>query len=102
MPALSQYTNVNGTATAVLRSKGFQVWWDESLNLYFAERDGWDFAADDPIALLGLVAIFEDRRPTGYREYWWRSNGDAEAADVPSSPQRAFVSVLSGTGGADE
>jgi hypothetical protein len=29
MPALSEYSNVYNTALAVLREKGFQIWYDK-------------------------------------------------------------------------
>jgi hypothetical protein len=93
MPTLSQYTNVYNTAVALLRKKGFQVWRDEGQR-YWAERDGWDFLADDPVGLLGLVAIFEARCPPEWTEYWWR---DAEASyahrNLPAAPARPYEPV---------
>lgn len=88
MPALSEYTNVYDTAVRLLRQKGFQVWRDRSLGLYGCERAGWDFLAESPVGLLGLVAIFESQRPDEYREYWWRneqSSGDFAA--LPDEPR---------------
>lgn len=78
MPALSEYTNVYSTAIHILKKKGFQVWYDESSHTYWCERDGWDFRSDSPCGLLGLVAIFEEKRPKTFSEYWWRED---EATD---------------------
>jgi hypothetical protein len=40
-------------------------WWH-------ARKDEWHFLADDPMQLLGLVAIFEFHSPTAKSEYWWK------------------------------
>ena len=71
MPALSEHSNVYNTALVILRQKGFQLWQDEH-EQYWAERDGWDFCAESPTSLLGLVAIFEHSAPKEPTEYWWR------------------------------
>lgn len=94
MPALGEYPNVYNSALAVLSSKGFQVWFDEKADMYCAEKDGWDFMADNPISLLGLVAIFEHARPTAYKEYWWRQATDLEYHKLPRQP-RPYVPVTS-------
>ena len=98
MPALTQYSNVYAAAVAVLQAKGFQVWCDTSTDKCFAERDGWDFCAYDPVALLGLVALFEARAPKEYREYWWRKEEEKGPVDLPESPVRPYVSVIFGGG----
>jgi hypothetical protein len=72
MPALATFTNVLNTALVILQQKGFRVWSDQDEQKWYAERDGWDFQADDPIQLLGLVGILEHQKPTEYREYWWQ------------------------------
>jgi hypothetical protein len=87
MPALSEYTNVHDSAVSLLRRKGYQVWRDDEQQLYGCERGGWDFFADSPVGLLGLVAMFEAARPADYREYWWRDPRAAAAcAALPTSP----------------
>jgi hypothetical protein len=85
MPALSEHVNVDATALHVLRAKGFQLWYDESLGRYGAERDGWDFLAESPCALLGLVAIYEHVAPAQWTEYWWRLA--RECSTLPAAPQ---------------
>ncbi|MFO0550973.1 MAG: hypothetical protein U0271_21460 [Polyangiaceae bacterium] len=86
MPALSEYSNVYNTALLVLRAKGFQLWYDEKQARYWAEKDGWDFSADSPCALLGLVAILEFTAPSEFREYWWRLRGEDLYGNLPTEP----------------
>ena len=52
--------------------KGFQIWYDKEMELYCAEKDGWDFMADTPCSLLGIIAIYEFKNPKLYSEYWWK------------------------------
>ena len=86
MPALSEYTNVYNTALLILQQKGFRLWYDEPTATYCCERDGWDFRADSPTGLLGVVAIFEHKRPPEFREYWWREQGPLSYRDLPRTP----------------
>lgn len=90
MPALTDYANVSATAVAVLRAKGFQVWFDDETKSCCAERDGWDFFSDNPVGLLGLVAIFEHVKPIEFSEYWWRLSRNV---DVPTQPL-PYTSVI--------
>lgn len=94
MPTLSDYVNVFGEAVFVLREKGYQVWYDEASKLFYAEKNGWDFAADSPTALLGVVAIYETRQPSEYREYWWSTQHYWDLAAVPRHPERHYRSVI--------
>ena len=42
-----------------------------------AERNGYDFAADDPIELLGLTAVYEFKNPAEPpTNYWWVVEGE--------------------------
>jgi hypothetical protein len=93
MPTLSDYRNVYGEAVKVLREKGYQVWRTEPSQMYCAEKDGWDFMADSPTALLGVIAIFEHKRPEKYREYWWSTESFLLADSLPATPQ-AYDSVM--------
>lgn len=88
MPSLSAYRNVFGAAHEALRRKGFQVWKDGEL--FWCEKDGWDFCADDPMQLLGLVSLFELVAPEQYEEYWWRL---AYEHEIPTAPQ-PYESVI--------
>jgi hypothetical protein len=76
MPALSEYSNVYNSAILILQEKGFRCWVDDATQTYRCEKGGWDFMAESPVGLLGLVAIFEHIAPIQYREYWWRKEGD--------------------------
>lgn len=83
MPALGAAANVLNTALVVIQRKGFHVWSDKTENYWYAEKDGWDFMADDPIQLLGLIAIFEHQKPTEFREYWWQIQEPYLVESVP-------------------
>ncbi len=72
MPALSAYLNVYNTALVILQRKGFAIRFDEPNEEWYAKKDGWDFLAEDPIQLLGLVAIYEHQSPPEKDEYWWK------------------------------
>ena len=94
MPALSEYSNVHNTALLILQQKGFQVWYDRKQDVYWAEKDGWDFMSDSPCGLLGVVAIFEHKQPSTYREYWWREDGPDVYRNLPDHPPRDYVPVF--------
>lgn len=83
MPALSYYTNVHNTALVVLERKGYRLWTENEV--YCAEKDGWDFMADDPVQLLGVVAIYEFQKPAEYQEYWWRLREPSLLHDLPTT-----------------
>jgi hypothetical protein len=85
MPALSEYANVFDTALAVLEQKGFSVWRDEKTDMFCAQRKGWDFMADNPISLLGLVAIYEHKNPEAYVEYWWKTEPAQSSQSIPTT-----------------
>lgn len=92
MPALSEFSNVASTAIAILVKKGYQVWFMKETETYCAERDGWDFMADSPCALLGVVSIYEFKKPDKYEEYWWREE-DTSKGQLGSAPPR-YTSVV--------
>ncbi len=98
MPALSEYVNVYGTALDVLQKKGFQVWHGEATDLFYCEKGGWDFAAENPIALLGLVAIFESFAPNRYSEYWWRADSPVDYRALARSSPNEYESVTARRG----
>ncbi len=94
MPALFEYTNVYGTALQIIKEKGYQIWYQEDDSTYWAEKDGWDFVSRSPCGLLGLIAIFECRKPQHYQEYWWRAEEVDLLSEVPKHPD-PYESVLS-------
>ena len=74
MSDLSAHLNVYNTALVVLDGKGWSLRYDQSHEWWFAKKEGWEFLADDPMQLLGLVAIFEHHAPKVKSEYWWKIN----------------------------
>jgi hypothetical protein len=48
MSDLSAYLNVYNTALVVLERKGSSLYYDKSHDWWFAEKDGWEFLADNP------------------------------------------------------
>lgn len=92
MPALSEYVNVYNSALQALKDKGFQIWIDENTDMFCAERSGWDFMAENPISLLGLVALLEHKSPDTYEEYWWKSEGVLDYRKLPNEPLN-YISV---------
>ncbi|GGN85532.1 hypothetical protein GCM10010112_66040 [Actinoplanes lobatus] len=85
MPTLSEHVNVYTTAIAVLEQKGFSIWYDRENDTFCAQRDGWDFWADNPISLLGLAAIFEYKNPSEYTNRWWETEGSIRYPNVPET-----------------
>ena len=74
MPALSSHLNVFNTAILIIMDKGYRYWVNDDETYYYAEKEVWDFMADDPIQLLGLISIYESQNPKKYEDYWWRRN----------------------------
>lgn len=59
MPAILAEPDVYAAAVEALRTRGYQVW-HRKWQSWAAERDGRDFEAENPIALLGLVVAYDD------------------------------------------
>lgn len=93
MPALSEHVNMYNVALKVLSEKGFQVWTADGGETICAEREGWDFFADSPVSLLGLVAIFEESKPETFSDYWWRPAGELDYRNLPAEP-KPYQSVI--------
>ena len=95
MPALSEHVNVWATALQILADKGYQVWRDEhDDHTYWAEKDGWDFIADSPVSLLGLIAIHDHVQPEAFEDYWWRQATNSDVSPTPTGPARPYRSVI--------
>lgn len=86
MASLTDYSNVHDTVFGILSEKGFQCWYEEEQDLYWAEKDGWDFSSPSPCGLLGLIAIFEYRNPSESKSYWWRSDREPRTKNLPLKP----------------
>ena len=80
MGSLYAHVNVENTCLRILRSKGYalNVYEDGSKYLYEARNGDYYFLAHDPIALLGLIAIYEFKgQPNGTPQpYWWVVKGE--------------------------
>lgn len=72
MSDLSAYLNVYNTALVVLSQKGWHLRLDAAREQWYATKEKWELMADDPIQLLGLVAIHEHHAPAKKMEYWWK------------------------------
>ena len=72
MADLSAYVNVYNTALVVLEKKGWALRFDSDHAWWYAKKGDWEFLADDPTQLLGLVAIYEYHKPDKKKEYWWK------------------------------
>lgn len=93
MPALSEAANVVNSCFLILEQKGWRIWYDESLDMYGAEKDGWDLLGDSPAGLLGLVAIYEYQDPAKYEQYWWRADGPEDRWENISKTKPEFEPV---------
>jgi hypothetical protein len=62
---LTEFNDVSNVAILTLRDKGYRVWWEASerpaADDWWAEKEGREFIATNPLALLGLVALWESR-----------------------------------------
>ncbi len=86
MASLSEYTNVFNTSLNILKKKGYRLWQDSETKMYCAEKNGWDFMADSPCSLLGLIAIYEWKSPNQYQEYWWKEESERLYGALDSAP----------------
>jgi hypothetical protein len=82
--SLSSHANVYNTCLRILRTRGFALRVEGEMTAdgcypidahWIAEEPGFRFTADNPIELLGLVAVYDDVRPTETRPYWWCVEG---------------------------
>lgn len=83
MASLGSHANVWETCLQLMNRRGYSLETeypddedDEGLSMWFAAKDGFTFAADNPIELLGLVTVYEDVQPKEDRPYWWREETD--------------------------
>ena len=84
MASLGSHANVYNSCLRLLRLRGYALRLEGELDenghaynfIWFAEKNGEDFQADNPIELLGLTAIYEYKAPVGELEpYWWAIEG---------------------------
>jgi hypothetical protein len=74
MPDLSSYLNVYNTALVILQQKGYTLRHDREKDTWHADKDGWEFLADNPIELLGLLSIYDNHAPKEKGGNWWKIN----------------------------
>jgi hypothetical protein len=81
---LASHLNVFNTCLLILRARGFELEVSGERRddgcypvgcHWIARKDGFYFCGDNPIELLGLVAIYDHIQPTEDRSYWWRIEG---------------------------
>lgn len=81
---LASNANVHNTCLRILRSRGFSLEvsgepepdgsYPVSCN-WIARKGDFYFCGDNPIELLGLVAIYDHVQPQEDRSYWWVVEG---------------------------
>ncbi|MFI5774112.1 hypothetical protein ACIA74_37500 [Streptomyces sp. NPDC051658] len=78
MASLASHANVWETCLQLLHRQGYHLKVELSdeedeyaLDAWLAEKDGFTFWGDNPIELLGLVAVYEDVQPEEDQAYWW-------------------------------
>lgn len=98
---LASHLNVFNSCLRILRAKGYELSVsgertpDGGLPYeahWIAERDGFYFCGDNPIELLGLVAIYDHVQPAADEPYWWRvhdSDEDLWAELLETLPPRS-------------
>lgn len=81
---LASHANVFNSCLLILRKRGFVLRVIGEMTpdgcyppqaCWIAEKGGFYFCADNPIELLGLVAVHDHVRPEEDRPYWWRIEG---------------------------
>jgi hypothetical protein len=82
---LGSHANVYNTCLRILRQRGFDLRVEGELDAdgcypshahWIAEKSGFYFCGDNPIELLGLVAIYDHVQPKEDVPYWWVVEGD--------------------------
>lgn len=95
---LSEVHDVGNVAIITLRQKGYRVWWEASerpsADDWWAGKEKREFVARSPLALLGLVALWEDRGND------WQKKPDEP--DLPGQLKREALAAFTPTGVYDE
>jgi len=81
---LGSHLNVYNSCLFILRERGFKLEINDEPNadgsyssdvLWCAEKDGFRFMADNPIELIGLIAVYDYVKPEEDKPYWWHIEG---------------------------
>jgi hypothetical protein len=86
MASLRSHTDVYNTCLLLLRQKGYKLWVEGDLDpdgcvsplslSWKAKKDGYDFQANNPIELLGLISLYELKAPSRpSKPQWWKIDG---------------------------
>jgi len=79
--SLTSHANVRNSCLHILHTRGYKLKAEAELMAdgdwptdarWTAEKDGFFFTADNPMELLGLVAIYDFVQPSKDVPYWWR------------------------------
>jgi hypothetical protein len=98
--SLGSNGNVRNTCLRILRNRGYEIKVEGELSedgcfptdaLWIAEKDNFRFMGDNPIELLGLVAIYDYIQPSKDVPYWWRVDGTDIWSEVMSA---AFPDII--------
>lgn len=88
---LTSHLNVWNTCLHILRKRGFALRVDGELMpdgcypiqaIWIAEKGIFYFSADNPIELIGLVAVHDHVQPSADVPYWWRTDSDDLYAEL--------------------
>lgn len=93
MPALSEYSNVHNTVFNIIINKGYKLWYNKETEMYCAEKNRWDFMADTPCSLLGIISIYEYKNPQSYQEYWWKDESSLSEKNL-STQAPSYISIV--------
>jgi hypothetical protein len=106
MASLSSHGNVYNICLLVLHRKGYKLWVEQYIEntrnnvahipiyTWKAKKNDYDFAADDPIQLLGLVSVYEHIEPSNIlTPYWWTTNDD-QAESIYREIMNNIVNVV--------
>lgn len=81
---LASHANVYNICLRILRSRGFDLEVSGEAEtdgsyparcFWIARKGDFYFCGDNPIELLGLVAVYDYIQPQEDRSYWWRIEG---------------------------
>ena len=82
---LASNANVHNTCLRILHQRGYVLRVEGELDaggyyptdaFWIAEKDGFHFCGNNPIELLGLIAIHDHVQPKEETSYWWVVEGD--------------------------
>ncbi len=81
---LSANYNTYNTCLRIISGRGFNLKIEGEITedgcyptdvLWIAEKDVFEFRADNPVELLGLIAIYDHLCPAKDTSYWWHVDG---------------------------